>query len=86
MYSGIAMICQRLEARIFIDLITQRLNKAGVITIGIHDAWVLKRKDETFDLVFYQVFEELGIRPPKLSKEVLESATDNIEPESSTEK
>lgn len=87
MYVTPNMMAQRLEVAIFLNRITKRLNEAGVITATIHDAWILKTSQlETFYHVFYQVFEEIGIQPPKLSIEHFYGATDIMVSENSTEK
>ena len=87
MYATPNMIAQRLEVAIFLNLITKQLNDAGVITFTIHDAWILKKRDlNAFEEVFASVFEEqLVIRPPMVHIEVLNGATNSIEPEKSEE-
>jgi hypothetical protein len=80
MYVTPNMMAQRLETSILLHLITKRCNNSGVITATIHDAWILKEKDVVkFYKIFNQVFEDLGIRPPKLSYERLNACDNNIE-------
>lgn len=87
MYRGLNMMAQRLEAALLLNRVTSRLNASGVISVTIHDAWILKKKDrEVFQQVFCGVFEELGLQPPKLNSELLNRPTDIIELKKQQEK
>jgi hypothetical protein len=87
MYRGLNMMAQRLESAILLDRVTKRLNAAGVISVTIHDAWILKKKDqEAFQQILIEVFTELGLQPPKLNVEFLNGPTDRIEPGITEEK
>lgn len=80
MYRGLNMMAQRLESAILLDRVTKRLNAAGVISVTIHDAWILKKKDqEAFQQILTEVFTELGLQSPKLNVEPLNGPTDIIE-------
>ena len=82
MYASVNMMAQRLEVAIFLNMITKRLNEAGIITVTIHDAWIMKKKDhKAFGKVFDSVFDELSIQPPKLDIQLLNGATDIIKPQ-----
>lgn len=80
MYRGLNMMAQRLESAIFLNMVTKRLNAAGVISVTIHDAWILKKKDEeVFQQILIEVFTELHLPVPKISIEPLNGPTDIIE-------
>lgn len=87
MYASVNMVAQRLEVAIFLNLVTKRLNEAGVITVTIHDAWIMKKKHRAiFDKVLESVCAELSIPIPKRHIEALNGATNSIEPKNSQEK
>jgi hypothetical protein len=88
MYSTPNMIAQRLEVEFFINGIAKKLTQIGVLNVPIHDAWIIKRADlEKFQHVFDALFNsELLIDPPMVHIELLNGATNNIEPENSEEK
>ena len=87
MYATPNMIAQRLEVAIFLNMITKRLNEAGVITVTIHDAWILKKKDhKKFDRVLESVCADMSIQVPMVHVEALNCGTYNIDHSNTEEK
>ena len=81
MYVTPNMMAQRLEVAILLNMVTKRLNAAGVISVTIHDAWILKKTDlAIFERVVADLFAEMHLTQPKLNIEALNGPTDIIEP------
>lgn len=73
MYIAPNMIATRLEVELVLNRITKACNQIGIETVTIHDAWIMREQDQArFEKVFYDTFEELGVKPPMFSKKVLE--------------
>lgn len=79
MYSVPALVAQRLESRIFHELIRMQLAEMNIPVGTIHDAWIIREKDmEMFNQVFRIAFETLGIRQPVLASDEKKPEDNNI--------
>ena len=82
MYATPAMLAQRLETRLFLHGVTRQLTVKEVVVGTIHDAWIMKQSDlDGFMEVYNQVFQDLDIKAPQLTVEVLKTDDNIIAPE-----
>jgi len=59
------LLAQRLEVALLLNRVTYECSRAGIETATIHDAWVLRKKDQVaFMELFDSAFKQLGITPP----------------------
>lgn len=69
MYIVPSVIAQRLEARIFLDMVVKKCCFDGIQVATIHDAFLIRRSDLVkFNQIFYGVFANLKIKPPVLKE------------------